>query len=728
MQHTRMGFGVVVAALLLAGPSVVRADEGVAGVVQPEVRAGAEEILRSMGLKGGRLVDVAAQSMAGSSSVTITLDMGTRGAPRIATLDMAPFALRAPDFKMFVSGADGKVHEAIAPAPSSFHGRDRATGDQVWASIIDGRVRGVVLPAGGGEAIAYIQPVENAGAALHAVYAPGDAIGTDHTCGVDDCPECIAHAPAGGNAGDFGPRGGSCKYVELVAEADYPLYQANGDSAARTVQDVETVMLGVNGIYGTTASFTSPVRLALKAVTVWTTSAGDPYNALPLVDANSGTMLSTCASRWAAIPSPVHDIVHLFTGRDLNGSTIGLAYVPGMCSSSSGAGLSQTRFSTVLAARYAVTAHEIGHNFGMSHDASSGFIMASSVNPGSPATTFSAASVATYNANIGSYACLNNTWPDVLPDGAVTLPGVPVLIDVLGNDGQGVVCATAVTSFTLGSGSTTLGGTASVSVGTGPGGRNQVLYTPPGAASGVEDTFNYTAGGVSAPVYVTVLTPRPPDQPYQSVLSGLGARYYDIRNANGSVTLYGSMPDVASYPQFGTGTPALLNYPPTTGSAVGSTRNFGVGAIFEGYIQVPQTAFYQFWLASDDLSRLFVGSTPVVDNRSVGSAGEATGTIALAPGRHKILVDYTQYSGTSTLVLSYAYGAQPRITVPASALWRASGACPGDFNGADGLTVQDIFDFLNDWFAGAPRADFNGVDGLSVQDIFDFLNVWFGGC
>ncbi|HMN41155.1 MAG TPA: GC-type dockerin domain-anchored protein [Phycisphaerales bacterium] len=53
--------------------------------------------------------------------------------------------------------------------------------------------------------------------------------------------------------------------------------------------------------------------------------------------------------------------------------------------------------------------------------------------------------------------------------------------------------------------------------------------------------------------------------------------------------------------------------------------------------------------------------------------------------------------------------------------------CPGDFNRSHGLAVQDIFDFLNAWFAGNPDADFNG-NGLAVQDIFDFLNAWFAGC
>ena len=58
--------------------------------------------------------------------------------------------------------------------------------------------------------------------------------------------------------------------------------------------------------------------------------------------------------------------------------------------------------------------------------------------------------------------------------------------------------------------------------------------------------------------------------------------------------------------------------------------------------------------------------------------------------------------------------------------------CYGDYNKANGITVQDIFDFLNDWFAGGhfARVGSNGGAGaLTVQNIFDFLGAWFaGGC
>jgi hypothetical protein len=54
--------------------------------------------------------------------------------------------------------------------------------------------------------------------------------------------------------------------------------------------------------------------------------------------------------------------------------------------------------------------------------------------------------------------------------------------------------------------------------------------------------------------------------------------------------------------------------------------------------------------------------------------------------------------------------------------------CPINYNGTNGVSVQDIFDFLNGWFSGAPAADFNHANGINVQDIFDFLAAWFVGC
>ncbi len=60
----------------------------------------------------------------------------------------------------------------------------------------------------------------------------------------------------------------------------------------------------------------------------------------------------------------------------------------------------------------------------------------------------------------------------------------------------------------------------------------------------------------------------------------------------------------------------------------------------------------------------------------------------------------------------------------------ASPCCRADFNHINGISVQDIFDFLGLWFAGSTTTDFdgNGAGTPTVQSIFSFLNAWFTGC
>lgn len=57
--------------------------------------------------------------------------------------------------------------------------------------------------------------------------------------------------------------------------------------------------------------------------------------------------------------------------------------------------------------------------------------------------------------------------------------------------------------------------------------------------------------------------------------------------------------------------------------------------------------------------------------------------------------------------------------------------CLADYDKVVGVTINDIFAFLNDWFAGSPLSNF-GTDGTlpppDVNTIFSFLNSWFAGC
>ena len=74
-----------------------------------------------------------------------------------------------------------------------------------------------------------------------------------------------------------------------------------------------------------------------------------------------------------------------------------------------------------------------------------------------------------------------------------------------------------------------------------------------------------------------------------------------------------------------------------------------VGLIFSGYFKVPKTGVYGMRLASDDGSRLYVGSTLVVDNDGLHGLKEASGVVALEKGVHPFVVQYFNKTGSGAL-------------------------------------------------------------------------------
>ncbi|CAA0085227.1 Uncharacterised protein [BD1-7 clade bacterium] len=115
-------------------------------------------------------------------------------------------------------------------------------------------------------------------------------------------------------------------------------------------------------------------------------------------------------------------LLHYVTGRDFDGSTIGVAWIDGACSNFAvGTGTSQLSFSggSVNMARTAATiAHEIGHNLNASHDGdpsgnspscpTSGFVMNSQL--GVTPTEFSSCSEDVVSTKIASQSSIKNCY------------------------------------------------------------------------------------------------------------------------------------------------------------------------------------------------------------------------------------------------------------------------------------------------------------------------------
>ncbi|MBY0312688.1 MAG: HYR domain-containing protein, partial [Phycisphaerales bacterium] len=59
---------------------------------------------------------------------------------------------------------------------------------------------------------------------------------------------------------------------------------------------------------------------------------------------------------------------------------------------------------------------------------------------------------------------------------------------------------------------------------------------------------------------------------------------------------------------------------------------------------------------------------------------------------------------------------------------RGMNTCVADFDNDGGVAVQDLFTYINSWFAGQPAADMDRNESLDTTDLFTFLNSWFRGC
>lgn len=91
-------------------------------------------------------------------------------------------------------------------------------------------------------------------------------------------------------------------------------------------------------------------------------------------------------------------------------------------------------------------------------------------------------------------------------------------------------------------------------------------------------------------------------------------------------------------------------------------RNDGFCVRLEGFLHAPVAGTWRFDLASDDGSRLIVGTTRVVDADGVHPHGGGGGQIDLAAGIHPIAIEFFEAAGQCSLELDVTPPDQPRLS------------------------------------------------------------------
>ncbi len=147
---------------------------------------------------------------------------------------------------------------------------------------------------------------------------------------------------------------------------------------------------------------------------------------------------------------------------------------------------------------------------------------------------------------------------------------------------------------------------------------------------------------------------RQPDDPGQ-VRPGLAGFYYE--------EALGSLPDFSKL--------AVVDEGHVARPEIGlRKRDDDFACRFVGFIEIPESAVYNFYLRSDDGSRFYIGERVVVDNDGLHGAGEqVNGQIALAKGMHALTVEFFEHEGDQSLEVMWESPSIDKQDIPESAFF-----------------------------------------------------------
>ena len=216
---------------------------------------------------------------------------------------------------------------------------------------------------------------------------------------------------------------GAVDEIKLGAIGDFEFTNGQGANAAAAIA---TRLNNVDGIYSQQLA----IQITTEVVETFSNSA-DPFTD----ETDSGLLLDEVSAYRVITPAQNQQgLTHLFTGKNLDGTTAGVAFVGALCSTRFGAGLAEATRGATLDSL--ISAHEIGHNFGADHDGDPAescpnepptFIMAASV--GVNNNTFSPCSIGVMQAEAAAASCVT---PLPVVDMSVSTNGQPGTV-LLGN-------------------------------------------------------------------------------------------------------------------------------------------------------------------------------------------------------------------------------------------------------------------------------------------------------
>jgi hypothetical protein len=324
-----------------------------------------------------------------------------------ATLEFSAFGR---DFRLQLSSNRRLAQLAAGSAVQLYEGTlEGVQGSWARISVHDGMPRGMIWD--GRELFIVDAAAEgvNYGAAGTVMYKLSDAVLEQ---GVSFTGDTVAkpRKPAEAFSAMIDELRATTQALQAGAATDAVEISVLGDAAflARypsEAQARDAILARLNNVDGI---FSSQVGVELQVVSV---SVAGELTADLSTTTDSNALLEELGRLRQRTPAlSATGLTHLFTGRQLNGDTAGVAYTLALCSPRFAASLTEAHNSTVLDTL--ITAHEIGHVFGAPHDGTEQcastpqgqYIMSPTFD--TSVTSFSQCSLDAINAVIDSYACV----------------------------------------------------------------------------------------------------------------------------------------------------------------------------------------------------------------------------------------------------------------------------------------------------------------------------------
>jgi len=566
--------------------------------------------------------------------------------------------------------------------------------------------------------------------------------------GLIESPEWLCHAPempvVEAAVGEGGVAGTACRQVRLAIDTDHALFALfNGDLGA-----LEGYAGTIASALDTILSRDLSVQVSVTHLRVFTEDA-DPWP-----DTTLNAQIATLYGQWVPeLDSIPRDAVQLLCATPLGG---GIAYIDGICSDYAYSVVANITgyFPTPLLNNVPqnwdifASAHELGHNFSLPHthgmappadgcglspqDCSAAIADAGTLMSYCHLCTggianirleFHPRSIAAALAYLDSAPCDfsgGGLPPVVVSDTARVFPGTPARIDVLANEWEGNCEPVSIAAFDALS---ARGGVVTRTVGTGPNGRDELVYAIPRGQWVGLDSFSYTVSEpsgqtASTQVVLEVLEPRVPENPV-GTSAGLAVSYYALTNET-------QLPNYALRTPYASSVVPSLDYPSTLGAFATSGRTDNVGARFTGWITVPESGAWDFFVTSDEGARVSIGSRVVVNHDGLHGFSTRMGVVALDAGTHAITVDYFERTGSAGLRLSWRSPDGIIATVPSSAFSSGGRETPADINNDSRVDAADVSAILSAWATANAAADVNDDGIVGPQDLALVLFEWTG--